>query len=72
MLLCMTAPLERLKSYKDVVGEWKRDSVYQQAFDGIRDALRRAITLQVFDENASTITYMTCDAIYAWWYCRIC
>jgi hypothetical protein len=37
MLLCMTAPLERLKSYKDVVGEWKRDNVYQQAFDGIRD-----------------------------------
>jgi hypothetical protein len=45
------------------VGEWKRDKVYQQAFDGIRDALRRAITLQVFDENASTITYMTCDAM---------
>ena len=21
----LTAPLERLKSYKDVVGEWKRD-----------------------------------------------
>ncbi len=59
----MTAPLERLKSYKDVVGEWKRDSVYQQSFDGICDALRRAITLQVFDENASTITYMTCDAM---------
>ena len=32
---------------------WKRDKVYQQAFDGIRDALRRAIALQVFDENAS-------------------
>ena len=61
----LTAPLERLKGVKDVVGAWARDPVYQQAFDAVRRALRNAVTLEVFDESEGTETFLTTDAMQA-------
>jgi hypothetical protein len=59
----LTAPLERLKGMKDVVGAWAKDPVYQQAFDAVRLALKHAVVLESFDESEDTITYLTSDAM---------